>query len=422
MVSGILPNLDDAPALDQVRMGKIQALRLLNQTARRMNSILELDNLLDHVVDDVVVKFGCLESCILLQDHSGEDLVLAATRGCSLHRRGYRFKIGKDGIVGQVAATGRTRYTPDVMREPRYIPCNVNVRSEVDIPLYVNGRLIGVFCAARSDPDGFPTVQLELLHELAGHIAVAVENARRFQQERADKEELHTRQQEARVIQQALFPKTAPVLPGFEVIGSCVPAEAVAGDWYDYIPLAGGHWGLVVGDVCGKGMAAALTMSATRTLVRSLAERCDSPGELLARINRLLMEDLPEGRFVTMVFAVLDPVSRTLTYANAGHPWPLLVNGDSYFLRSTSGMALGIADCKFDESCVTLPKHSQVLLYSDGITEARNANGEDYGMKRLCAYAAKQELSTQSILDEVRAFSRDGTLADDATMIVVTAN
>jgi sigma-B regulation protein RsbU (phosphoserine phosphatase) len=422
MVHRFLPYLVEATSVDQYRTGKIQALRLLNQTARRMNSILDLNSLLDRVVDDVVVKFGCLESCILLNDRLGEDLVLAATRGCSLHHRGCRFKIGKDGIVGQVAATGRTRHTPDVAREPHYIPCNVSVRSEVDIPLYMQGRLIGVFSAAHSDPDGFPALQLEVLHELAGHIAVAVDNARRFQMERADNEELHIREQEARVIQQALFPKTAPVLPGFDVVASCVPADAVAGDWYDHFPLSGGRWALVVGDVCGKGMAAALTMSATRALVRSYADRCDSPGEVLERVNRLLVDDLPEGRFVTMVLAVLDPASRVLTFASAGHPWPLLVNGDAHFLRTASGMALGIAECKFDECSVTLPRSSQLLLYSDGITEARNANGEDYGMKRLCVYAAGKQLSPLAILDEVRTFTQDPALGDDATMIVVTAN
>lgn len=422
MTNEPLPNLITVPMPKQSSLGKIEALRLLNQTTKRMYGILDLETLLEQIVDDVVVKFGCLEAGIRLNDLHGDDLVRAATRGCSLHDRGSRFKIGKEGIAGHVAATARTRYTADVTREPHHIRCNVKVRSEVDIPLYAQGRLIGVFSAVHPDVDGFPPVQLEVLLELAAHIAGAVENARRFQQERTDKDELYTKEQEARVIQQALFPKTAPVLPGFEILGSCVPADAMAGDWYDYIPLAGGRWGLVVGDVCGKGMASALMMSATRALVRSSADRCDSPGELLARINRLLIDDLPEGRFVTMVFAVLDPASRTFTFASAGHASPLLVNGETHFLPTTSGMPLGIAEGRFDDYRVTLPEDSQVLLYSDGITEARNAQGEEYGMMRLCAYAAENELSPESILEQVRAFVQSTALADDATMIVVTAN
>jgi sigma-B regulation protein RsbU (phosphoserine phosphatase) len=402
-------------------MGKVRALRLLNQTAQRINSILELDTLLDQIVNDIVLKFGCRKSCILLTDSVGENLVLAAERGRGLHNKGLRFKIGQDGLVGHVAATGRTCYTPDVSREPRYIPCNADVRSEVNIPLHVHGRLIGVFSAAHSDLDGFPLVQRELLHELAAHIAVAVENARRFQQERADKEKLHGKEQEARSIQQALFPKASPRLTPFSVLGSCVPADAVGGDWYDHIPLSGGRWGLVIGDVCGKGIAAALTMSAARALVRSNADSNDSPAALLARLNRVLMEDLPTGRFVTMVFAVLDPASRTLTFANAGHPWPVFVNGDRHILQNASGMPLGIAECKYDDCRVTLPKGSRVMLYSDGITEARNANGEEYGIERLCRHAANKEVSPATVLDDVRAFRNGMPLADDATMIVLKA-
>jgi sigma-B regulation protein RsbU (phosphoserine phosphatase) len=400
-------------------MGKVRALRLLNQAAQRINSILDLETLLEAIVNDVVFKFGCLETCILLTDPSGEDLVVAATHGCSLHGKGHRFKIGKEGLVGYAAATGRSNYTPDVSKEPRYIACKVDARSELDIPLFAQGRMIGVFTASHPDLDGFPPEQLEVLQELAVHIAGAVENARRFQQER---EQLHTKEQEARFIQQALFPQTAPFLAGFRVLGSCVPADAVGGDWYDYIPLTGGRWGLVLGDVCGKGIAAALTMSAARALVRSFIDSDHSPAAVLARVNRVLMDDLPAGKFVTMVFAVLDPASRTLTFANAGHPRPLFVKGNTRSLPTTSGLPLGIAECKFDEHCVRLPKGSRVLLYSDGITEACNANGEEYGIKRLRHYAANEDVSPETVLDDVRVFARGVALVDDATMIVVRAD
>jgi len=422
MAASLFPDFIPAPKPKQHRMGKVRALRLLNQAAQRINSILDLETLLDAIVNDVVLKFGCRETSILLIDPSGEDLVVAATHGCSVHGKGRHFKIGKEGLVGQAAATGRSSYTPDVSKEPRYIACNVNVRSELDIPLYAQGRVIGVFTASHPDLDGFPPEQFEVLHELAAHIAVAVENARRFQQERVDREQLHTREQEARFIQQALFPRTAPFLAGFKVLGSCVPADAVGGDWYDYIPLTGGRWGLVLGDVCGKGVAAALTMSAARALVRSFTDNDNSPAAVLARVNRVLMDDLPAGKFVTMVFAVLDPASRTLTFANAGHPWPLFVNRGPRFLPTTSGLPLGIAECNFDEHCVSLPNGSRVLLYSDGITEACNANGAEYGIKRLCRCAACEDVSPETVLDDVRVFARGVALADDATMIVVRAD
>src|SRR3989442_15895489 len=123
--------------------------------------------------------------------------------------------------------------------------------------------------------------------------------------------------EEARVIQQALLPKSSPYIPGFVVSGLSVPARAVGGDWYDFIPFPDGRWGLVLADVSGKGTAAALLMSATRGMLRSLAEACCSPAEVLAKLNGLLVEDFPAGKFVTLVYAVLDPATSTVTFANA---------------------------------------------------------------------------------------------------------
>lgn len=421
MAASLFPDLP-SPRPQPHRIGKVRALRLLNQAAQRINSILDLDTLLDQIVNDVVLKFGCRHTCITLVDRFGENLVVAATRGCSLHGKGFRFRIGKDGLVGHTAAGGRTIYTPDVSQDPRYIACNIDVRSELDIPLQIQGRVIGVLTTTHPDLDGFSSVQIEMMHELAAHIAVAVENARRFQQERNHKEELYSKEQEARFIQQALFPKAAPFLRNIKVLGSCVPADAIGGDWYDYIPMTRGRWGLALGDVCGKGIAAALTMSATRALVRSFAERAESATAVLTRLNRVLIDDLPSGKFVTMIFAVFDPVTQSLTFANAGHPWPLFVNGKPRFLRTKTGLPLGIADCSFDENHVTLRKGSRVLFYSDGITEACNTTGEEYGLDRLCLHAANKDVSPETVLDDVRAFTRGTTLADDATMIVIRAD
>lgn len=421
MAASLFPDLP-IPRPRQRRIGGVRALRLVSQAAQRINSILDLDALLDTVVNEVVSTFGSRHVCILLTDAKGEDLVVAATQGCEKHTKGFRFKVGKEGLVGHTAAVGRTTYTPDVRQDSRFIPCNsVDVRSELDIPLYAQGRVIGVLSVTHPEVDGFPHQQFQILHELAGHIAVAVDNARRFQQERDHKEKLHTKEKEARFIQQALFPQTAPSVPGFRVFGSCVPADAVGGDWYDYIPLSRGRWGLVLGDVCGKGIPAALTMSAARALVRSFAKYADGPAAVLTRLNRVLIDDLPAGKFVTMIYAVLDPAERTLTFANAGHPWPLFVNGTPRFLGTKAGIPLGIAECSFDERRMKLRKDSRVLIYSDGITEACNASGEEYGIDRLCQHAANRQVSPETVLDDVRAFTRGMTLGDDATMIVVRA-
>lgn len=225
---------------------------------------------------------------------------------------------------------------------------------------------------------------------------------------------------EARVIQQALLPKTSPSIPGFTVSGLSIPVGAVGGDWYDFIPMDKGRWGLVLADVSGKGTAAALLMSATRGILRSLVEAACTPGEVLTKLNRLLVEDFPAGRFVTMVYAVLDPAKRTLTFANAGHLRPLLMTGISaQFLDVERGIPLGLGPGDFSEVEVKLPMGSRLVFYSDGITEAENQADEEYGLVRLQEHFWRTDASAESLLDDVRSFADGSGLRDDASVILV---
>jgi sigma-B regulation protein RsbU (phosphoserine phosphatase) len=288
--------------------------------------------------------------------------------------------------------------------------------------LEVNNELVGVFTASHHDLDAFPPEQLRLLQSLATHIAVAVQNAQRFQQERREKERMRRDANEARLIQEALLPKSSPYIPGFAVTGVSCPAGAVGGDWYDFIALDDGRWGLVLADVAGKGTAAALLMSATRGMLRSLAEAACTPGEVVTKLNRLMVEDFPAGRFVTMVYAVLDPAARTLTFANAGHLPPLLVDSTGpRYLAGDSGMPLGLSFGIFSETTVHLPHGARLLLYSDGLTEAMDSKDEEYGSERLQELFLNPEASPESILQTVRDFCSPGRLRDDATVIIVKA-
>ena len=230
--------------------------------------------------------------------------------------------------------------------------------------------------------------------------------------------------EEARTIQQALLPRTSPLIPGFIVSGLSLPAGAVGGDWYDFIPLEDGRWGLVLADVSGKGMAAALLMSATRGMLRSLARVGSSPGEVLTRLNNMLLEDFPDGRFVTMVYAELDPAKRTLKLANAGHLPPLLVEPTGYrWIQSEQGLPLGVAVSNFSEIEIPLSEGTRVAFYSDGITEAERDSvgltGEEYGPERLLAHVQSPDFSPESLLSDVRKFVDGAGFRDDATVILV---
>lgn len=402
---------------------QIEDLLKLQKAAQRISSILDLDELIDKVVNDVARSFGCIDADIYLHDEERGELVLACAHGCTgcaVHGDRHSLKIGKEGMVGYVAATGQMRYAPDVRKDPYYIGCEESTLSEVAIPLHVNGQLVGVFTTSHHQLDAFPAQQLRLLQALCSDVAIAVLNARRFRQEQHQREQMNREVQEARAIQQALLPKSSPYTPGFAISGLSIPAGAMGGDWYDFIPLDRGRVGLVLADVSGKGTAAALLMSATRGMLRSLAEAACTPREVLSKLNRLLLEDFPAGRFVTMVYAVLDPAKRTLIFANAGHPSPLLAtNGSTRFLDTERGMPLGLGTGDFSESEISLPEGSRLLFYSDGITEAANHQQEEYGLDRLQDHLARPNASAENILENVRSFAGDTGLSDDATIILV---
>ncbi len=400
---------------------QVQDFLKLQRAAQKITSILDLDELIEKVVHDVAGSFGCVEANIYLHDEARSEMVVAGVCGCTVNHKGVSLKIGKEGMVGYVASTRQMRYAPDVSKDPYFIACEPSIRSEVAIPLVVDNRLVGVFTASHPELDAFPLEQIRLLQALCGHVAVAVHNARQFQQERRQREKMDREADEARQIQQSLLPRSSPFIPGIVVAGVSVPAGAVGGDWYDFIPLDGGSWGLVLADVSGKGTAAALLMSATRGMVRSLADSC-SPANVLTKLNRLLVDDFPTGRFVTMIYAVLDPATRTLTFASAGHLPPLLVeDSDARYLDSEKGLPLGLAYGEYSERRVSLAAGSRLLLYSDGLTEATDLRGEEFGADRLRATAQSADACPEKLIDMVRQHASGKGLDDDATAILIKA-
>jgi phosphoserine phosphatase RsbU/P len=414
-------NLSSAPPPAHPQLEwQVDSLQKIQKAAQKISSILDLDELIDNIVNEVSRSFGLIETSVYLHDELNAEMVMAGVRGCTVHDKGFRLKVGKQGMVGYVASTGQMRYAPDVRKDPYYIACEDSTHSEVAIPLRVGERIVGVFTASHPDLDAFPRQQLRLLQALCDHMAVAVHNARRFQFERDQRQAMSREAEEARTIQQALLPKSSPYVPGFVISGHSIPARAVGGDWYDFIPFADGRWGIVLADVSGKGTAAALLMSATRGMLRSLAEACSTPSEVLTKLNGLLVEDFPAGKFVTLIYAVLDPRERTVTFANAGHLPPLLVDATgSRFLATESGLPLGLSCGNYSESTVSLGPDSRLVFYSDGITEALNAKEEEYGANRLASHATSSDVSALAILDDVRAFAGGVLPNDDASIVFV---
>jgi phosphoserine phosphatase RsbU/P len=401
---------------------QILHLELLRNAARQLNSTLDLDSLLEQIVTDVAETFGCSRSAVLLMDEDANQLELVAVRGWTrnVHPKGFRFVIGRDGLVGRTAATGTTSYVPDVRKDPDYIVSEESTRSELDIPLKVRGRLIGIFNAQHPRIDAFPEAQRSTLEALADHMATAIENARLYQAEKRAKEMLERDSAQARQMQQTLLPKQPLRIEEFSIAGACVPIRAVGGDWFDYFPLDDRRIGIALGDVSGKGMSAALLMAASRSSLRQAAKAQCSPAAVLTALNQTLRSDFPQGNFVTLIYAVLDTVASGLTIAAAGHPSPLLVTSTSAdVLEVPNGLPLGLADWHFEEIACPLDSESSVLFYSDGVSEAPDPNDEEFGVERIQQLCRRPDISPQLLIDEACRFASPSPMSDDATAVLI---
>ena len=396
----------------------VRVLMKLQRATNLIASTLDLDALLNCVVNEIADSIGN-EVAVWLRAGDTDEMVLHGVRGCTKYRKGDRLQIGRQGMVGHVAATGKMRYARDVHQDPYYIACELATRSEVSIPLKAAGQVIGVLCIDHHQTDAFSDDQLKVLQALAGHIAIAIENARLFRLERFERELMQQESAEARRIQQALFLKPVPLIPGFAFETAWHPAGAVAGDWFDFIDLGHERYGIALADVSGKGMSAALLMSATRAILRSLAPLYSSPAQTLAHLNRTIEEDFPTGKFVTMVYGVLDAGARELTLASAGHLPPLLINHHSSFLELDTGLPLGLGVSSYPQCTITLSPGTQLLLYTDGITEAIDSTEEEYGSARLLEHFLRPGACVDGLIADVQRFSAGSDRTDDATAVLI---
>ena len=397
----------------------VQALMKLQRAAQLITSTLDLDPLLERIVNDLSASIGSVEVSVWLRDVATDDMVLHGVRGCTLYKKGTRLKIGVQGMVGHVAKTGTMHYARDVRADPYYIACEPETRCAVSIPLDAGGEVLGVLCVDHNQPNAFSDDQLQVLQALAGHSAVAIQNARLFKRERMESERLQREEQEARSVQLALLPKSIPLVPGFAFETSWQPAGAVAGDWFDFIDLGDERLGIVLADVSGKGMPAALLMAATRAMMRLFANRRASPSESLMQLNQTLLQDFPSNKFVTMIYGVLDVRSREIALASAGHPRPMLIHNGRSFLTVDTGLPLGLRASSYPEHRLKLEPGSHLLLYSDGITEAMDRQNDEYGPGRLIEHFLKPQACVDGLMEEIRRFADGSDRTDDATVVLI---
>lgn len=295
------------------------------------------------------------------------------------------------------------------------------------LPLVSQGELVGlVNLGPRLSEQDYSTDDKKLLADLASQAAPAVRVAQLVRQQHIETQARERLEQElrvARVIQQTLLPRELPQLAGWQVAAHWQPAQAVSGDFYDFIDLPGGKLAVIVADVTGKGVPAALVMAAARSMLRMAAEQdAESPCKVLAHVNEMLCGDIPPNMFVTCLYGVLDPVTGRFVFANAGHNLPAKCTTEAVIELRATGMPLGLLPgMTYDEQESSLAPGESVLIYSDGLVEAHNPQGEMFGFPRLrqmaCGLGGGAEL-----IEHLRSALADFTGAgweqeDDVTFV-----
>ena len=295
------------------------------------------------------------------------------------------------------------------------------------VPLISGGELVGTLnLGPRLSDQQYSTDDKRLLDGLAAQAAPALQVAELVQKQAAEARSRERIEQELKVatlIQQNFLPRVLPDLPGWEVEAYYQPAREVGGDFYDLFELPDGHIAVIIGDVTDKGVPAAMVMAAARSLLRASGQRVISPGDVLERVNDLLCPDIPDKMFVTCLYAVVDPATGHVKYANAGHNLPYARTADGSMELRAKGMPLGLLPgMKYEECDAMMAPGDALLLYSDGVTEAHGAEREMFGTPRLIDHVADPASGglIDGLLTKLQKFTgADWEQEDDITMVML---
>jgi len=380
-----------------------RTLLLLNEIARELTSILNLDELLKRIAELLSRLIDYQMFSILLVDPTGEKLQ---------HRFSLRFQenihlkhdipIG-EGVVGYAVQQKEVVLVSDVTKDSHYILLNPETRSELAAPLIYKDKVIGVLDLEHTRRGFFTDDHKRTITTLAAQVAIAIENARLYEQIERQEKRLERDLALARELQFRLLPQAPPDLANLEVAAKFSPARAIGGDLYDFVDYSLSRFAMVIGDVSGKGAPAAIYAALVSGILRSHAPIEPGPAEMLSAVNFSLGERRIEGQFVSIIFALWDDSNRTLQVANSGLPRPLYCHDGKIEVIEATGLPLGLFDdADYDEFTFHAKPGDMFVFFSDGILDARNQAGDMFGRRRVEEIVAKScEFSADWVVDSL---------------------
>ncbi len=431
--SGLLEAIEGArtqPDIDEPMGANKQGdlLALISKVGVTLLASATLGETLQQIVSLVFEAVPADRCLIMMREEKRDELKVSVAR--------LRDRVGEVGeirisrtIMDEVVGQGKAVLTADAQQDPRLMSSTMmlqGIRSVLAVPLGVGEKVFGIIYADSPIAEGrFTEDHLKVLTTLASVAAIRVENARLLE-EQIQRERMEHELQLASEIQQRFQPTSAPQVTGYEMQGISFPCYEIGGDYYDFIERQDGRMVITLGDVSGKGTAAALLMSSLHASVHAQAESNDSLVGTISAVNRYLADNIPSNRFVTLFYAELDPQSGALSFLNAGHNPPLIVHAAGTVEHLASGgLPLGIKpDAVFREGRTQLQPGDVLVIYSDGVSEAQNPTGEEFGAMRLYEVISRNlERSAAGIRDRIESaltqFAQGTPAVDDITLVIV---
>src|SRR5215204_2745546 len=419
-------SLPSNTAAKPARQGDL--LALISKVGITLLASATLNETLEQIVSLVFEAVPADRCLIMMRDEGSEDLRVAVAR--------LRDRVGEVGeirvsrnVLDEVVIRGKSGLTSDAQHDPRFASGTVvlqGVRSVLAVPLGVSEKVFGIIYADSPIAEGrFTEDHLKVLTTLASVAAIRVENAR-LVEARLDRERLERELALASEIQQRFQPTAPPHVTGYELQGISFPCYEIGGDYYDFIEREDGRLVIALGDVSGKGTAAALLMSSLHAAIHAQSASHNSLVATISAVNRYLANNIPTNRFVTLFYAELDPESGALSFLNAGHNPPLIIHSAGTVEQLASGgLPLGIKpDAEYREGRTQMQKGDVLVIYSDGVTEAQSPTGEEFGATRLYEVVSRNiEASAAGIRDRIESsltkFAQGTSAADDITLVIV---
>jgi len=415
----------------------LDKLRMLHDITKKISRSLDLQEVLNLVMDTLDSLIPYDAAGIFVLQCRDKDLVPEGEEPCVFKSeavRGYdidelsdlHLKLG-EGFIGSVALSASPVISADVRKDPVYVNARDATRSEMVAPIISNDEVIGVFDLESDQFNAYSEDDLEVLMMLASQVAIIIEKVMLHEQ-LIEKKRLEGQLEVARQVQLELLPSGDPELVGFDISAYNFPTEEVSGDYYDWVRIYDDQIGLVIADVSGKGVPAAILMAFLRASLRAATHIGYATHISMAKVNFLLWESVESNQFVTAFYGILDAPNRTLAYSNAGHNPPLLLNaaGTSRFLEKGEQPLGMFRETRYHEYYLEFEPGDVLVLYTDGATEANSPQGEEFGRERLAqaverAYDRPAREMIAMLQMEILEWTDHKGSNDDVTFFIIKA-